>query len=215
MNPEGTPAVIAVAADAERVTVTGTLTYVETTATRQERLWASAVLACDDGHVHIEVWPKAFGAYGDVVFDGTEVVIEGTVDRRDGLVLRADVLTATGRVQIIPDRDQLVIDLNNLRRRRGTSQRALADRMGVSQQMLSAWEARTTRPTRKNLAAWCAALGQPPPPFRPARYETCGKPTGRAGHRRRGDEPCDPCLDAAAAYMNSYRAAKRAEGRAA
>ncbi len=201
------PNVIALASDGERVTITGTLTRVVGSTTRQERQWASAVLECVDGSVRTEVWPLAYRDFGHLVVDGAEVTIGGMVDRRDGIALRADDIASTGRVQI--DSDQLIGELCTARRRRGTSQAALADRIGVSQQVLSSWEARKVRPNRHNLARWARALDRQPPPFRPAKYPTCGKPSGRRAHKRRGEEACDPCLDAAAQYMTEYREAKR------
>lgn len=202
-----TPKVIEEAVDAQVVTITGTFTNVVTGTTRQERQWASATLACRDGEVHAEVFPLTYSTYAHLVFNGANVTVRGMVDRRDQLVLRVDRIASAGKT--ITPTDQLIEELTTARRRRGTSQQFVADRIGVSQQVLSSWESRISRPTRVNLAAWAVALDREPPPYRPAKYATCGSPTGRNVHTRRNEEACDPCLDSAAEYMRTYRAERR------
>lgn len=72
------------------------------------------------------------------------------------------------------------------------------------------------RPTR--LRGWCRACymawcrngkpkpGPPAPPKAPA---DCGTPAAYRRHRRRGEEPCQPCREAVAAYQRTYRATAR------
>jgi transcriptional regulator with XRE-family HTH domain len=103
-------------------------------------------------------------------------------------------------------REEFVASLAAERRRRRLSQTRLARRVGVTQQVLSAWETGAARPTRAHLAAWAIALEVAPFPegTRPVR-EQCGQYKGYQMHKRRHETPCDPCRDANTKYMVLYR----------
>ncbi len=112
---------------------------------------------------------------------------------------------ALSRTELV---DQLVTRLVACRMRRRISQGTLAVLLGISQQALSQWEGRRTRPSRRMQRVWALTLGEEPLPERPPVRETCGTQPGYEHHRRTGEDQCDPCADAQVEYMRAYRAAR-------
>ncbi len=98
--------------------------------------------------------------------------------------------------------DALVAELRRVRIERGIRQREVAAAVGVAgQQVVANWERRRSRPCDESLHAWAVYLDVAVPVgvhgwLGPA----CGTVNGYNRHRRRWQEPCDPCAAARHAY---------------
>lgn len=76
------PPAFANAVDDETVTLRGMLVGVVDRLTFQGRQWATAVLECGDGGVHVEFLPKVYEASSDLIVEDRQVTVTGLVDRR-------------------------------------------------------------------------------------------------------------------------------------
>jgi len=76
------PANLAGVPDGVTVSVTGTLSGVVKAETRQQRMWANAVVETGDGSVRIQVYPKVYPTCVDLLVDGGRATVVGIMDRR-------------------------------------------------------------------------------------------------------------------------------------
>lgn len=76
------PPTFANAADGDTVTLRGMLVGVVDRLTFQGRQWATAILECGDGGVHVEFLPKVYEACSNLIVEDGWVAVTGIVDRR-------------------------------------------------------------------------------------------------------------------------------------
>lgn len=185
-----------------------------------ERLLRRAEAAVEAVDLPLE--PMELAARGPLYAHGVRDALQwmlglpaGSPWTTDGMVLMLDRLAAAPSVVRL-----FLAQLRRARKDRGMTQMALAVELGAAQTSLCRWETGMRTPPVETLLQWSAVLEVEVPaavlvalvelsPAQGGRRAECGTVSGRIAHRRRNQEPCQPCRDAWAEYMRLYRAARK------